>query len=331
MMSMITSRRSRVLLTAAAVLALGLGAAEARPGQGGSFGSRGTKTFSAPPPTATAPRTAAPMERTITQPGAPSSVAQAPAGQRGGFFGRPGFGMGLMGGLLGAGLLGALMGNGFFGGLGGVASFLGLLLQVALVGGLVMLALRWFRSRNAAAPNGPAMAGAASNARSGLGGALGGAGYGSGMGLGGASAAPAQPAVQPLEIGPQDYAAFEKLLADVNAAWDAENEGALRRFTTPEMAAYFGEELSRNGANGQHDRVKDVKLLQGDLAEAWREGPVDYATVAMRFSVVNALFDRASGKVVGGDPVKPQEVTEIWTFRRDAGEDWKLSAIQQQA
>jgi predicted lipid-binding transport protein (Tim44 family) len=33
--------------------------------------------------------------------------------------------------------------------------------------------------------------------------------------------------------------------------------------------------------------------------------------------------------VVSGDPTRPTEVTEIWTFRRDAGGPWKLSAIQQ--
>lgn len=330
-----TSRPGRVLFTAAAIIALGLGAAEARPGKGGSFGSRGANTFSAPPSTATAPRTAAPIERSITQPGAPSMAGQTTGATRGGLFSKPGFGMGLMGGLLGAGLLGALMGNGFFGGLGGVMSFLGLIIQLALVFFVVRFAINWFRNRNGApAPQRPAMAAAGAGPgdapgmqRSALGGATGGAGFG---GFGGAQPQPA-PAVTPIEVAPADFESFEKLLGDINNAWDAENEGALRRFTTPEMASYFGQELADNAAKGLHDRVKDVKLQQGDLAEAWREGSTDYATVAMRFSVVNALFERASGKVVEGDPVKPQDVTEIWTFRRDAGDGWKLSAIQQQA
>ncbi|PSC06463.1 hypothetical protein SLNSH_04070 [Alsobacter soli] len=322
-----TSRRGRVLFAAAAILALGLGAAEARPGGGGSFGSRGSRTFSAPPATTTAPRTAAPIERSITQPGQPSFGQQATGATRPGGFFRPGFGTGLLGGLLGAGLLGALFGHGFFGGLGGIMSFLGLLLQLALVFFVVRFAINWFRSRNAPAAAG-AGAGDAGYQRSALGGGMGGLG-GSGMGFGGGQPQPA-PAGTPIEIGPQDYAAFEKLLGDVNAAWDAENEGLLRRYTTPEMASYFGQELADNARKGLHDRVKEVKLLQGDLAEAWREGSADYATVAMRFSVVNALFERASGRVVEGDPTRPQEVTEIWTFRRDPGDSWKLSAIQQQ-
>ena len=50
-------RRTSALLAAVAALALALapGLAEARAGGGGSFGSRGSMTWSAPPPTNTAP------------------------------------------------------------------------------------------------------------------------------------------------------------------------------------------------------------------------------------------------------------------------------------
>jgi predicted lipid-binding transport protein (Tim44 family) len=75
------------------------------------------------------------------------------------------------------------------------------------------------------------------------------------------------------------------------------------------------------------NRVSDVKLLQGDLAEAWREGDADYATVAMRFALNDSMVERASGRTVEGG--SPSEVTELWTFRRARGGDWLLSAIQQ--
>ena len=80
---------------------------------------------------------------------------------------------------------------------------------------------------------------------------------------------------------------------------------------------------------GVVNKVSNVKLLQGDLAEAWREGDTDYATVAMRFSLNDFMVDRASGRVVEGDPTHPQEVAELWTFRRAHGGPWMLSAIQQ--
>ena len=52
------------LCALAATLALAATDADARAGRGGSFGSRGSQTFSAPPSTATSP-TARPLERSM--------------------------------------------------------------------------------------------------------------------------------------------------------------------------------------------------------------------------------------------------------------------------
>ena len=49
--------------------------AHARVGGGSSFGSRGTRTYSAPKQTDTAPK-AAPIDRSMTQKGAPTTTAQ---------------------------------------------------------------------------------------------------------------------------------------------------------------------------------------------------------------------------------------------------------------
>jgi predicted lipid-binding transport protein (Tim44 family) len=94
------------------------------------------------------------------------------------------------------------------------------------------------------------------------------------------------------------------------------------------MLSYFSEELTNNASRGVVNKISDVKLLQGDLAEAWREGETDYASVAMRFSLVDKTIDRASGRVVEGSD-RPVEATEVWTFVRPRGANWELSAIQQ--
>lgn len=98
-------------------------------------GSRGTKTFTPPAATQTAPTPARPIERTMTQPTQPgaSTAARptaAPAAAGGGLLSRPGLLGGFAAGFLGAGLIGLFLGHGLTGGLGGFASILGLLLQV---------------------------------------------------------------------------------------------------------------------------------------------------------------------------------------------------------
>ncbi len=272
--------------------------ADARAGRGFSGGSRGNRTFMAPPATKTAPTPAQPIQRSTTQPAAP--VAGAPAGAAAGAAAaapRAGmFGGGLMGGLaagfIGAGLFGLLFGSGLFGGMAGFASIIGLLLQVLLIVIVARLAYSWWQRRNAPAAaaayaGGPAAAGpapapspAASTAQfTGLGTLFGGN----------------KPSGAPLAVVEADYDAFEKLLDEVQTAYSDEDEASLRAYVTPEMVTYFSEELSANAERGVVNKITDVKLLQGDLAEAWREDDAEYATVAMRFALTDRMVDRDTG------------------------------------
>ena len=137
----------------------------------------------------------------------------------------------------------------------------------------------------------------------------------------------APPAGEPLTVAKSDYDAFERLLGDIQAAYSTEDLSALRAKVTPEMLSYFSEQLAGNASRGLVNHVTDVKLLQGDLAEAWREADADYATVAMRFALKDSMVERASGRTVEGG--ERSEVTELWTFMRARGGNWLLSAIQQ--
>lgn len=300
--------------------------------RGGSFGSRGARTYSVPAPTATAPGASAPIQRSMTEPSRAANPAAAQAGAPSrGFFG--GLGGSILGGLALGGLIGMLMGHGF----GGLAGGLGFILQIALIGFGVMLLMRFLANRNRPAtaaggaplPGGPAMRenldsrGQGAPAFGGLG----------GFGLGGGAAKPSRPAnarnaQDEIGILDSDLDVFEQRLAEVQSAFSREDYAALRAVTTPEIMSYLSEELSQNATSGVRNDVSDVKLLQGDLAEAWREGDTDYATVAMRYESRDVMRDRASGAIVSGDPDKPTETAEIWTFTRRGGQDWKLSAIQ---
>jgi predicted lipid-binding transport protein (Tim44 family) len=94
------------------------------------------------------------------------------------------------------------------------------------------------------------------------------------------------------------------------------------------MVSYFARDLEQNKARNVVNKVSGTRLLQGDLAEAWREGDTDYASVAMRFSMVDKTVDRTTGQLVEGSE-QPTEATEVWTFLRPRGGSWELSAIQQ--
>jgi predicted lipid-binding transport protein (Tim44 family) len=313
--------KSRWLAALAAVVLIVPVVADARVGGGTSSGSRGSNTGAAPAPTKTAP-SAAPIERsaTPTQSAKPATnVAQAAPASQGSFFQRHPFMSGLMGGMLGAGLFGMMFGGGF----GGAAGMFGLVFQLLLIGGLAYVALRLFRGRavaNAGAPQ-PAHAGAAPRlmepplTRSSV--PLTG-------GAGGSAPLPA-----PIAITTEDYSAFESLLGGIQSAFSAGDLAKLRTQVTPEMLGYFTEQLSANASRGIENKVDAVKLEQGDLSEAWSEAGLDYASVAMRFSLFDYTRRLADGAIVEGNPQVRTEATEVWTFLRSKGGTWILSAIQQ--
>lgn len=295
--------------------ALAPGAAWARAGSSSSMGSRGSRTYSAPPPTPTAPY-AAPLQRSLTTPDAPRSGMMG-GGMMGSGGMRGSFLSGLFGGLIGAGLVGMLFGHGFFSGMGGFGGIIGLLIQIALIVWLVrVLARRVTGARPLRAGFAPSAAGPAPDIAP----------------RGGGRPAPG--------IGAADFQAFERCLHAIQAAWSAHDLDALRPLATPEMVRYFAEQLAEQTSRGVRNLVREVRLDRGDLAEAWAEGGRDYATVAMRFSMIDVTLD-AAGRVVDGSPSERVSATELWTFLRASGNAqgnaqgntqggaWILSAIQQ--
>jgi predicted lipid-binding transport protein (Tim44 family) len=363
-----TRFRSNLIKALSVALAISLVAvqhAEAR--RGGSFGSRGSRTYSMPRSTPTTPNYVAPVQRSMTSPttaapyggryGAPYSPgpsipAPAPVGPRFGGFGG-GFGGGFLGGLVTGGVLGGLLGHGFGGGYGGGwgggggAGFLGGMLQLVILGFVVLMALRLFRRRSSMergpweepAYGGPTGYGAPGYGARGQGvpgqgvPGQGAAGQSSGSCGGpppsGAPYAPTgDPAVE-FALTQQDRDAFERLLTEVQDAFGREDYGALRERTTPEVMSYLAEELSDNATHGRRNEVTGTRLLQADIAEAWRETNLEYATAALHYESIDVMRDRASGAVLSGDPDRPSQATELWTFVRQADGPWKLSAIQE--
>ena len=351
-----TSLRSKIHAAVGVGLVLGAlmaGPAEAR--RGGSFGSRGARTYSVPRTTTTSPGYVSPVQRSMTpgsgapggaygggyaggfapRPGQPGYAA--PAGQFGSRFG--GFGGGFLGGMLTGGLIGGMMGHGFGGGWGGMGmgggmgggGLLTILLQLALLAWGVSLLMKFLR-RGRQAPAGSAA-------------------YASHGGPWDAQASPfvANPPQQPgvggygapggpqpasgpawqIPINQADLDTFDRLLKEIQDAFGREDYAALRERSTPEIMSYLAEELSDNATHGRRNEVTGTRLIQADVGEAWREGDTDYATAAMRYESIDLMRDRTTGAVLSGDPNRPTQTVELWTFARTGAGPWKLSAIQE--
>ncbi|MDO8607242.1 MAG: Tim44-like domain-containing protein [Phaeospirillum sp.] len=332
------------VLLALTLAVAGMGDALAKAGStsrssGGSMGSKGSRTHES-----------APMERSLTPPspqsGARNTVPPAPqaaprpgnvdsaplAGRPGavtpmgqpmaqpGFFQRNPFMAGLAGGLVGAGIGGMLFGHSPSLAAAGEASpgagFLGLLLQLLLIGGLVWLGVRMFRSRTAAPENAgnPYLRAAQ--------------GQHVEPALNTAAAAPR--VEREFEPSGEDQQAFTEILFGVQQAWSEGDLMGLRRWATPEVVSFLSEDLSRNASEGLVNKVENVSLLKGDVSESWSENGFDYITTVLTFQCVDYMVRIDTGAVASGSPGTPVQHTESWTFvRSTSGGRWLLSAVQQ--
>jgi predicted lipid-binding transport protein (Tim44 family) len=283
------------------VLSLAPAVAQARAGSSygsspSSFGSRGLRSFDY--------NGVPPQLRPGSGPAMPGPAA-------GGFFQRNPFLTGLAGGLLGSWLFGHAANAGG----GGAGAFFGGLIWLALIVGLIWFAVRLFRAR---APGASPAAGPGWAALS-----------------AGAAASPApRYRGRDVNLADADLQAFQRLHAEIQYAWSAGDLGRLRQLMTPEMLAHFSQELSRNTSRGIRNLVSNVGLLSGELTEAWVEGDRQFASALLRWRAIDYLQRLGAppgdaNAVVSGDPRRPIDAEELWTFVRRPGSGWVLSAIQQ--
>lgn len=297
----------KFLLTLAAALFIFLGAvndADARAGRsGGSFGYRGSRTYSKPvqqAPTRTQQTTQANQAAPQQQP-----MGMAPRG--GGLFGGLAGGLagGILGGLLFSSLGHAAVGPGAGGGLG--------LLDILLIGGGIFLLISFFRKKKKTTDD-----------------FLGGRKAGSGI-----------PVAGGLDEGLGDIRRMDgyfdeehfmteaiDIFFNVQAAWVRGDVEQLRAVIAPKALETLRGELEELKKKGLVNRVEGISLKDSAITEAWQEKGTDYITLKLTASAIDYIAD-GSGKVVEGSNTEASTFTEYWTFAREIGKDWKLSAIQQ--
>jgi predicted lipid-binding transport protein (Tim44 family) len=297
----------------------------ARAGGGSSFGSRGSRSFSSPSRTYSAPSTS-PSPGTRTTP-SPSTAPMAQPAPAGGFL--RSMAGGILGGLLGGMLFSSLGFAGGFGGMGGGGFGLMDMLLLAGIGYLIY----WFIRRKRAAEDAPATAYASRVSADAYG--------------GGAPAAtldaPASSWQHELERGLGhlrqmdpgfDEGAFRELCTDrffqIQAAWMRRDLDKLRPLLTEEMQGVFDKQIEAAKAKRQINKLENITVRSAELTEAWQEQGQDYITVRLLANLLDYTVDETTGKVVDGSDSAPVKFEEFWTWVRPVGRnEWRLSAINQ--
>lgn len=323
--------------------------ADARMGGGNSMGSRGSRSFSTPRQAIPAPAGGSQMHPGSAQPAQAMPGSRAPLSTPG-MAGSPGFSSGLMGGLGGL-VLGGVLGAALFGGehtaggmgegaahaAGGVGgSGIGLL-ELLLIGGLIWMALRWFKQQRAgqAAP----MAPYGNSRREDMADAFSGkSAFDSSPGrfMAGQEDELAQGIANIVSMDPQ----FEErrflegakmAFQHIQGAWSDWSVDRLRPLLTERMWKLIQAQALERQAAGKRDIIEKIQFDQVSISEAWQEAGEDWLTVHFLVRMVDYTTD-TQGKLLEGDPNTPSTVEEYWTFTRPVGSrdpNWFLSAIQQ--
>ena len=288
----------------------------ARVGGSGSFGSRGTRSYSSPSPsrqsgaqTLPSQPTTPQMQQQVPQPSIWRSLA-----------------MGVAGGFLGSMLFSGL-GHAGFGGFGG--SGIGLF-EIILIGGLLYVIYRFFLKRKQT--ESPA-----------------GAYYQTGSHPSLERQTTYSPAFQDQGEKGSDVAAgishirgmdpsfdedrFTDLCMDsffkIQGAWANRNMNLVRGILTDEMFSILHGDAEKLKLEKKINKLDNIAVRSVEITEGWQEGGMDFITVRFLANLLDYTVSE-SGQLLSGNRNEPVKFEEYWTFTRPVGNHpWQLSAINQ--
>ncbi len=289
--------------------------ADARLGNGRSFGNRGNRGFSSPNTMRNYSNhynQELPQSRPFQGPRAPSSITP------GSTYARPSLlhslGAGVAGGFLGGMLFRSLGGNSGYGypsipG-GGIGP-----LEILLLGVLLFFIAKLFMNRSATAVS----EGAADLMKQ------------------------ARPwgwsenpnSNEPVSILQPNQQAINPDLAmdlffQVQGAWKNRNISTIENLLDQDAKIYLNEEISKLKANRQINCLENIAIRSTDIVEFWEESGKEYSTIHFTANLLDFTIDEQTNQIIEGSKSNSVKFEEFWTFSKEKGSpQWKLSAIQQ--
>lgn len=116
----------------------------------------------------------------------------------------------------------------------------------------------------------------------------------------------------------------------IQGAWANRDMYPVRHLLTDEMYRILREEADRLKAEKLINRLENIAVRSVDITEAWQESGSDFITVRVYANLLDYNVDESTDQVVSGSKTEPVKFEEYWTFTRPVGNNpWQLSAISQ--
>ncbi len=119
------------------------------------------------------------------------------------------------------------------------------------------------------------------------------------------------------------------LFFQVQGAWANRDLSSAASLLDSEAKIFLEEELSRLKSLKQINRLENIAVRDVQAIESWRDVGKEFSTVRITANLLDFTLDETSLQVVSGSKTTPVKFEEYWTFARESGSPWKLSAIQQ--
>jgi predicted lipid-binding transport protein (Tim44 family) len=299
----------------------------ARIGGGGSFGSRGSRSYSSPSRSYSSS-----PSRSYQSPSQPYQPSQP----RQGFFSGGGFFRSMAGGIAG-GFLGSMLFRGLgFGGAGGWGGGGGIgIFEILLLALILYLLYRFIKKRRmqTAEDGGSYQSSSAQpmyqpqyDSSYGQQPSYGSSQEATDVNTGLRHISQLDPAFDEARFRDTSMDTFFKL----QGAWGIGDLSSVRSLMTDEVYRRIEEDASRLRAEKKINKLDNIAVRSTDIVEAWQESGQDYITVHFYANLVDYTIDIITGQVISGSKTDPVKFEEYWTFTRPAGSNpWKLSAINQ--
>ena len=105
---------------------------------------------------------------------------------------------------------------------------------------------------------------------------------------------------------------------------------SLRNLLSREVYDGFVSAIAERESRGETIEFRFVGIDKAEITDAALKGGTEQVTVRFQSKLISATHDK-TGAVIDGDPVHVGDVTDIWTFSREASSrdpNWKLVATE---
>jgi predicted lipid-binding transport protein (Tim44 family) len=119
------------------------------------------------------------------------------------------------------------------------------------------------------------------------------------------------------------------LFFQVQGAWANRDLSSAASVLDTEAKTFLEEELFRLKSMKQINRLENIAVRDVQAIESWKDLGKEFSTVRITANLLDFTVDENSLQVVSGSKTTPVKFEEYWTFARESGSPWKLSAIQQ--